>query len=105
MANTRDRDQRISTIINRLDSLALESRNLTQELRTLVEPTEEEDEDEGTYDHSYRIGDRVVIKNTYLQQKGTVGTVTNLTKSQVILVDNTGKIHTRKHTHVGWTDK
>jgi hypothetical protein len=112
-----EKDLRITEIVNRLDSLTLEANTLTRELKTLRE--EEEDttgttrahaatnnnEDEtnkkkGANLHGFKKGDRVRITNIYRGQRGTEGTVTYVTKSQVTLRDDTGRLHTRKFTNI-----
>ncbi len=50
--------------------------------------------------HHLKEGDLVVIKNTYLGKKGTQGTVSHITKTQVTLQDRSAVFHTRKFTNV-----
>ena len=111
------KDLRITEIVNRLDSLTLEANTLTRELKTLREAEEDttgttrahaatnNNEDEtnkkkGANLHGFKKGDRVRITNIYRGQRGTEGTVTYVTKSQVTLRDDTGRLHTRKFTNI-----
>jgi hypothetical protein len=102
-----EREQRITDIINRLDSLTLEVNALTQELKTLIGRDESRarayvttKEDKETNDHNFKEGKTVIIRNGYQGLKGTVGTVTHTTKTQVTLLDRSGKSHRRKYTNV-----
>ena len=51
-------------------------------------------------DHNYKIGDKVTIRNLYQGLRGTKGTVTHITKTQLSLVDRSGKTHKRKYANV-----
>ena len=99
---SRDRDnRRISTIIDRLERLTIEAQDLTQELRQLQSPPAIPQQLPTTnYDHPYKIGDRVVITNSYLGKRGVSGTVTNTTEKRVTLTDDTGRSHTRKPSNI-----
>lgn len=109
MSDNKDID-RISNIINRLSELSIESSVLTQELRTL-------NQDSGisrtrtrgggttpTFAHGLEVGDRVVIQNNYRQQKGTIGVVTKIGRSQVVLTDSNGNEYKRKHSNLRTID-
>jgi hypothetical protein len=92
-----EREQRISTLINRLDALTLEANSVTRELQELTELGDQEP------DHPYPLshGDRVIITNTYLGQKGTKGLVVRVTDKQVTLKnEETGRRYTRKYNNV-----
>ena len=99
---TKEEDQ-INLIINRLENIAIETRELTQELRRLQQlpvstvtdlPLQQQN------DHPFKTGDRVIITNSYLGKRGTRGVVVSTTKNIVTLRDTQGKNHTRKSTNI-----
>jgi hypothetical protein len=117
-----DKDQRITEIVNRLDSLTLEANALTRELRELTrheddnrayarsstkderDTTRTRKQSKNINDHDFEEGDKVIIKNGYKGGRGTKGTVTHTTKTQVTLKDKTGKLYVRKYTNVDKTN-
>ena len=111
-----DKDDRISEIVNRLDSLTLEANTLTHELRELRrqdragathgregnegDERQQQRNNEPVHAHGFSRGERVVITNLYTGRRGTEGTVTHTTRTQVTLRDGTGRTHVRKYTNV-----
>ena len=95
-----DRENRINNIIDRLEKLTIEAKDLTQELRHLQSPAAATAPPSNTYDHPYRIGDKVIITNAYLGKKGICGTVTAISAKRVTLTDASGRKHTRKPTNI-----
>jgi hypothetical protein len=103
-----DRKQRVSDIVDRLSSLTLEANLLTHELRELGRtsgdpthtPNEEEEKKSNPTTNDFEKGEKVVITNGYRGNKGTTGTVTHVTRTQVTFKDNSGKKHVRKFTNV-----
>ena len=123
-------DEKISHLIDRIEALTFETQEVTRELRQLqrnstlsprqsVDPhppfTNAESEpttafaipqvtlataQASTILHDFRIGDRVVITNTYLGRKGVSGVVVAITSSQVTLQEQNGRRHKRKHTNL-----
>lgn len=99
-------DKRISDIISRVEELTVESRTLTQELRQLNLARVNGRETPSTvparapYEHEFEIGDRVKITNKYRKQNGTIGTVTNVTSTQVTIIDSLGQVFKRKYTNI-----
>jgi hypothetical protein len=89
------KDQRITDIINKRDSLTLEANTLTQELRNL-----QEQDSIVEHNHGFKLGDSVVISNGYQGLRGTKGIVTHITTTQVTFQCRTGKTHRRKYTIV-----
>jgi ATP-dependent exoDNAse (exonuclease V) alpha subunit len=99
-----DREQRISDIINRLESLTLEANGLVQQLQELRKPDndpgrKEKDKNESP-SNDFKEGEKVIITNNYRGKRGTIGTVTHTTKKQVTLEDDSGKSYIRKYTNV-----
>jgi transcription antitermination factor NusG len=97
-----DKDQRISDIIDKLDSLMLEANDLTRELKEQrkQEGKKSKRDESSTYAHGFQKGDKVIITNVYRGRRGTIGIVTHTTKVQVTLLDESGTTHTRKFTNV-----
>lgn len=112
-------DERVQEIIDRLQDLAIESVNLTDELRRITRapptarhpspppppPPPEPQPRARTNAHSYVVGDYVVITNNYKWKRGTRGIVTHVSPTQVTLLDEQGETHTRKHTNIGYAKK
>jgi ATP-dependent exoDNAse (exonuclease V) alpha subunit len=108
-------EKRISEIVDKLQSLTLEANVLANELSELrtqgdVKPLHSEKRDDDTkkkqiHDHGFKKGDKVVITNGYRGKKGTTGTVTHTTKTQVTLRDESRKTYIRKYTNVSKTNK
>ena len=98
-------EQRISDIIQRLSTLAIETQELTEELQTITERTPHRSERtpiQHNNDHTFQIGDRVVIKNKYLGHQGTYGTIISVTKKQVTLQSQNGTVHTRSYKNINY---
>jgi hypothetical protein len=97
-----DKEKRITDILNKLNSLTLESSILANELRAL------RDEHTGTTStattNDFKEGDKVTITNFYKGKKGTKGVVTRVTKKQVTIKDEAGKTHIRKLTNIKKTE-
>ena len=94
----KDRD-RCNTIIDRLERLSIEARDLGQELRNLQEPPSSSSSSNfRSNDHPYQIGDKVTITNSYLGNYGICGTVTTVTAKRITLTDSGGK-NTHKKTN------
>jgi hypothetical protein len=101
-----DNDRRISDIVDKLESLSLETTALTRELRELKAPNDTNNNTvtnpNPSYPHNFVIGNRVIIRNGYLVGKrGTIGAVTDTTKTRITLRDDTGNWQTRKYTNIG----
>jgi hypothetical protein len=98
------KQQRMSDIIDELEALSFKTNTLTHELKQLRQQgtqTRRRGPNGMARNHSFKKGDRVVIKNMYLGRKGTEGTVSYTTKTQITLLDDSGKLHTRKFTNIG----
>jgi hypothetical protein len=108
---------RLSEIIQRLERIALETKDLTKELRELQQRDgrsarrTQEPPTPGlarttirtsTQDklHEFEEGQAVIITNAYGNQQGTRGTIRNTTRTTISLVDETGRLHTRKYTNI-----
>ena len=97
----KSQQETIEDLANRLETLTIEAKQLTQELIRLQETATNlniSTTQENT--NPYRIGDKVIITNSYLGKKGTQGTVIATTLTQVTLIDHTGRKYKRKHTNV-----
>jgi hypothetical protein len=106
-----DKEQRISDIVDKLDSLTLEANVLTHELREPTKPTKdinyttkrlikEEEKKIASTTNDFVKGEKVIITNGYKGKKGSTGTVTHTTKTQVTFKDESGKTYVRKFTNV-----
>jgi hypothetical protein len=92
-----NKDQQISALIRRIDSLTLEANSLTRELQGLMnqQPVRNENSND------FQIGDSVVITNNYLGQRGTTGIITHITPKRITLRNEaTGREYTRKNSNV-----
>ena len=84
--------------------ISLESLRITREIKVLQEEKKKPKTSNNTLqilfkkDNPFKIGDEVAITNNYLQQKGTTGVITNISKKQVTLQNNrTGTAYTRSY--------
>ena len=111
-------NNRLTEIIQRLERLAIETKDLTTELRELQqrdgrtnERSTQERNEKGRQTqerrsttpkvlHNFKKGQTVEITNTYGNVKGTRGVINYMTRATVSLVDETGTLHTRKHNNV-----
>jgi hypothetical protein len=95
--------QQITDIVTELEILSLRTSTLIRELKQLRQKRGHTDRTKSRnkeHDHDLKEGEHVVIKNTYLGKKGTEGTISYTTKTQVTLQDESGTFHTRKFTNV-----
>ena len=104
MKNEKSHQDKIKDLVNKLETLTIETRQLTQELKRLQENTTNlsinTNTQEAADSNPYKIGDRVIITNSYRGKKGTRGSIIATTTSLVTLIDHNGKEYKRKHTNV-----
>jgi hypothetical protein len=111
MVQNADEDN-ISSIIDRLEVLSLQTNALVLELRAarLREqgsdaraqraPPATPPRQPATFRHGYAVGDRAIITNRYLGQRNTEGRVTYVTEQRVTIVDGSGNLYTRKPSNL-----
>ena len=103
------KEDRVTEIIDKLQTLSLKTNTLAKELAHLQEEVRQEkkDKDKNNQEeepkNTYTIGDRVTITNTYRGKKGTTGVIMNVTRTRVTLRDDFGKSHTRASLNVSKT--
>jgi hypothetical protein len=90
--------QQISDIVDELHLLSLRTATLTHKLKQLQKGGKQDNKAKPTgptYDHGFKRGDRVVIKNSYLGKRGTKGRVSYTTKTQITLQDEHEEVYKR----------
>ena len=99
--DSKEKDKRIANIILRLSTLAIETKELTAELQIITESnTTTSTFIPNETDHSFQIGESVIITNNYQGKQGTRGTVIHISKKQIKIKDKEGIVHTRLHRNI-----
>lgn len=100
-AINRDQNRRqIDTLTRRLEELARETHDITNQLRALALANNDDDGNNvAPIPTPLAVGDRVEITNRYLNQQGTRGTVTNITPNWVFLRSDTNGAELRRKIH------
>ena len=86
----------ISEVVEELEGLTLRTTALFSELDTLQSPKPTK-----APQNPYKVGDTVVVTNSYKGKKGTIGRIIHTTKEQVVINTTQDKeVLTRKYTNV-----